>query len=202
MFLASLMGMPLPLLPIQILWINLVTDGLPAMALGLEPPEPGIMNRKPRSRQEGIFAHKLGLVVFSRGLYISIITIATFSLGLVYGRLHGTEDLALARTMAFTTLVFAQLFYVFDCRSERYSPFELGFFNNLFLVVAVSCSILMQLCVVYVPALQEIFKTVPLQGWQWVIILMASGIKFIWKLILYTWQRLFASPYDYVKINA
>lgn len=201
MFLASLMGMPLPILPIQILWINLVTDGLPAMALGLEPPEPGIMNRKPRLREEGIFAHKLGLTVFSRGLYISIITIATFTIGLVYGRVHGLDGLALARTMAFTTLVFAQLFYVFDCRSEKYSPFELGFFNNIFLIGAVSCSVLMQLSVIYIPAMQEIFKSVPLQGWQWMIILSVSGIKFIWKLILYTWQRFFASTYDYVKIN-
>ncbi|MGI5920281.1 MAG: calcium-translocating P-type ATPase, SERCA-type [Syntrophomonadaceae bacterium] len=201
MFLASLLGMPLPLLPIQILWINLVTDGLPAMALGLEPPEPGIMKRKPRARDEGIFAHRLGLVVFSRGLYISIITIATFTIGLVYGRLQGTEGLALARTMAFTTLVFAQLFYVFDCRSERYSPFELGFFKNTFLIGAVSCSIVMQLMVIYVPVLQNIFKTVPLQGWEWIIILTASGIKFIWKAFLYTWQRLFAYRKDYVKIN-
>jgi magnesium-transporting ATPase (P-type) len=126
MFLSSLMGLPLPMLPIQLLWVNLVTDGLPAMALGIEPPEPGIMNRKPRPKNESIFAHGLGWIIFSRGTYIAAITIAAFLVGFLWSRINGIDGLPLARSMAFTTLVFAQLFYVFECRSEKYSPFELS----------------------------------------------------------------------------
>ncbi len=201
MLLASLIGIPLPMLPIQILWVNLVTDGLPAMALGVEPPEPGIMKRQPRSKNENIFARGLGWTILSRGSYIAVISIATFMVGYLWSRQQGIEGLDLARTMAFTTLVFAQLFYVFECRSEKYSPFELGFFKNKFLIAAVLISITMQIFVLYLPVLQNVFKTVPLEGWQWLIILLASGIKIIWRFILYTWQRVFASNLRYVKIN-
>lgn len=179
MFLASLFGMPLPLLPIQILWVNLVTDGLPAMALGLEPPEPGIMNRKPRPKNEGIFARGLGWTILGRGIYIGIITLTVFTIGVVYSKLNGIDDLNLARTMALTTLVFCQLFYVFECRSEKYSPFELGFFSNPFLIAAVLTSTFMHLAVIYTPFLQGVFNTVPLEGWQWVIILLVAGGKLI-----------------------
>ena len=202
MFLASLLGMPLPLLPIQILWINLVTDGLPAMALGLEAPEPGIMRRKPRPRSEAIFARGLGAMVFKRGIYIAIVTLLAFTAGLVVSRWYGVEDIGVARTMALTTLVFAQLFYVFECRSERFSPFELGFFSNRFLVVAVVCSVFMQMLIIYLPFFQNVFKTIPLDGWQWVLILLISGFRLLWKFILYTWQRLFLSGFEYGKINA
>jgi Ca2+-transporting ATPase len=201
MFLASLLGMPLPLLPIQILWINLVTDGLPAMALGLEPAEPEIMKQKPRSRTEGIFARKLGWIICKRGVFISIITLLSFSIGMIYCRYQGINELDLARTMAFTTLVFAQLFYVFECRSEKYSPFELGFSGNKYLLAAVLCSVLMQLSVLYIPSLKEIFNTVSLEWWSWLIILSLTGFKFFGQYILYTWQRIIVSPGEYVKIN-
>lgn len=201
MFLTSLLGMPLPMLPIQILWVNLVTDGLPAMALGIEPPEPGIMDRPPRSKDESIFSRGLGWIILGRGTYIAAISVATFLVGLLWSRMQGGDDILLARTMAFTTLVFAQLFYVFECRSERFSPFELGFFKNKFLVLAVSISILMQAAVLYLPLLQGVFQTVPLQPWQWLIILLAAGAKIIWRFILYTWQRIFASNLRYVKMN-
>jgi len=203
MFFASLLAMPLPLLPIQILWVNLVTDGLPAMALGVEPPEPGIMKRKPRPMAESIFARGLSWMIFSRGLYISIITLLMFTVGLIYSRLcSGLDQLQVARTMAFTTLVFAQLFYVFECRSETYSPFELGFLKNKFLIAAVLCSIAMHLSVLYVPVLQDIFKTVALDWWQWLIILAGTGSKLVMRYVMYTWQKIFVSGFDYVKINA
>lgn len=189
MFTASLLGFPLPLLPIQILWVNLVTDGLPAMALGLEPPEPGIMSRKPRPRDESIFAHRLGWIVFSRGLYITAVTLLAFTIGLVASRLNGEGGLELARTMALTTLVFAQLFYVFECRSERYSPFALGIFKNKFLIAAVSCSIMMQLGVIYLPFFQNVFNTAALELWHWGIVLLLTGTKFIWLYILYQIRR-------------
>lgn len=201
MLLASLFGMPLPLLPIQILWINLVTDGFPALALGLEPPEPGIMKRKPRPRSESLFAHHLGWIIFSRGVFIALVTLAAFTAGVLYTRISGDDGLMLARTMAFTTLVMAQLFYVFECRSESYSPFELGIFKNPYLVIAVLISIMMQLAVLYVPAFQMIFKTIGLSPWQWLIITLLSGLKLWWKFILYTFNQLFVWRQDYAKIN-
>jgi Ca2+-transporting ATPase len=200
MLLASLMALPLPMLPIQILWVNLVTDGLPAMALGVEPPEPGIMKRKPRPKNESIFAGHLALTIFSRGIYIAVITIATFLIAYGWCTSQGMDGLNLARTMAFTTLVFAQLFYVFECRSEKLSPFELGFFKNKFLIAAVCFSIMMQLSVIYLPFFQSIFKTVPLQPWQWLLILSLCGIKFMGRLFVYTWQRVFVSNLRYVKM--
>lgn len=201
MFLASVFGMPLPLLPIQILWINLVTDGFPALALGLEPPEPGIMKRKPRSRSESLFARHLGWIIFSRGVFIALVTLAAFTLGVVTAKMSGSDSLVVARTMALTTLVLAQLFYVFECRSELYSPFELGFFKNSYLVIAVLTSISMQLAVLYIPAFQVIFKTIGLSPWQWLIIILLSGVKLWWKFIMYTLNRLFVWRSDYVKIN-
>lgn len=185
MFMASLLAMPLPMLPIQILWVNLVTDGLPAMALGLEPPEPGIMDRKPRPINEGVFSQGLGWIVLSRGIFISITTLVSFSLGLAIYRMQGMDELSLARTMALTTLVIAQLFYVFECRSERLSPFELGFFKNRFLIGAVLCSLTMHLAVLYMPFLQSVFQTVALNWWQWLLIIIMAGARFIWKYLLF-----------------
>ncbi len=186
MFAASLMGIPLPLMPIQLLWVNLVTDGLPAMALGVEAPEPGIMKRKPRPKNEGVFSGGLGWIIFSRGIYIAAITIAAFMAGLAWCRINGADGLPLARSMAFTTLVFAQLFYVFECRSETLSPFELGFWSNKYLIGAVLISISMQLSVLYIPLMQGIFNTVGLNNWEWLIILLLSGFKLIWRWLLYT----------------
>lgn len=181
MFVATLLGLPLPLLPIQILWVNLVTDGLPAMALGVDPGDPGIMQRKPRNPQESIFAHGLPARILVGGFFISLITLLAFILGFYWGG----KDILLARTMAFTTLVFAQLFYVFRCRSESYSIFELGLFTNPFLVGAVLCSMSMQLAVIYLPFLQQVFKTVALQMGHWLVIFsLTAGIILLQGLYL------------------
>jgi len=200
MFMASLLAMPLPLLPIQILWVNLVTDGLPAMALGLEPPVPGIMQRKPRPVDEGVFSRGLGWIILSRGIFISVITLISFSVGLVYFKVQGMDELSLARSMALTTLVIAQLFYVFECRSETFSPFELGFFKNKFLIGAVVCSLTMHLAVLYIPFFQHIFQTVALSWWQWLIIVGMAGVRFIWKYLLYI-GNLLVSRNLYVKMG-
>ena len=170
MFFASLMGLPLPLLPIQILWVNLVTDGLPAMALGVDTADPDIMYRKPRHPKESIFAYGLARRIAVRGTLIGVGTLLVFIIGF-----YLTKNLDAARTMAFTTLVFSQLFHVFDCRSEKYSIFELGFFSNPFLVGAVSCSVIMHLMVIYLPFFQKIFKTTPLSLNSWLIIIAVSG---------------------------
>nr|WP_204618787.1 calcium-transporting P-type ATPase, PMR1-type [Desulforadius tongensis] len=168
MFLAVLGGLPLPLLPIQILWMNLVTDGLPAMALGVDPAHRDIMNRPPRHPQESVFANGLGWRILGSGTVIALGTLVAFCLGLVW------RDEALARTMAFNTLVFFQLFYVFVCRSEHHSILDIGLFTNPHLLVAVAVSAALQLMVVYVPFLQPIFKTVPLQPLHWVAVLVIS----------------------------
>jgi Ca2+-transporting ATPase len=197
MFAASILGYPLPLLPIQILWVNLVTDGLPAMALGLEPPEPGIMDRKPRGKDESIFSHRLGWIIAGRGIYIAAVTLLVFTIGLIYCRFNHLTGIDSARTMAFTTLVFAQLFYVFECRSERYSPFELGMFKNKFLLFAVGGSILMHMGVLYVPAMQQIFHTVGLELWQWGVILVLSGTKLLFKYCAFVIDSFRASVWNH-----
>lgn len=170
MFLGTLAGLPLPLLPIQILWVNLVTDGLPAMALGVDGTDPEIMKRKPRKPNESVFARGLGRKILMRGTMIGIGTLIVFVLGLWSG-----VGLLEARTMAFTTLVFSQLFHVFDCKSESRGIFEVELFSNPYLIVAVFISATMQLSVIYLPALQAIFKTAALGFWQWGIILIVAG---------------------------
>lgn len=169
MFLGTLVGLPMPLLPIQILWVNLVTDGLPAMALGVDGVEPDIMKRNPRQPDESVFARGLGHKILIRGTIMGIGALLVFIIGLWYG-----VGLLSARTMAFTTLVFSQLFFVFDCRSEEGGIFESGIFVNPLLVPAVLVSALMQIAVIYLPFLQAVFRTTALQGWQWLLILVVS----------------------------
>jgi Ca2+-transporting ATPase len=184
MFIATVVGLPLPLLPVQILWVNLVTDGLPAMALGVDPNDHNIMDRSPRNPRESVFSRGLSRKIVARGLQIGISTVLVFAL--VYFSRH---DLAEARTMAFCTLVFNQMFHVFDCRSEMFSVFEIGLFRNKYLLAATGCSVLMQLLVVYHPFMRSIFATVPLDGIDWMIILGVSGWTFIIGAIRYVFVR-------------
>ncbi|UKS30024.1 calcium-translocating P-type ATPase, SERCA-type [Paenibacillus sp. HWE-109] len=174
MFIAMMAGLPLPLVPIQILWVNLVTDGLPAMALGVDQAEKDLMQHKPRSAKENIFARRLGWKIISRGLLIGVCTLGAFWLVL---RVNPTdaETLLKAQSVAFATLVMAQLIHVFDCRSSR-SIFHRNPLQNRYLVLAVLSSLVLMLAVMYVEALQPIFKTVPL-GWKdWILVLIAAGI--------------------------
>lgn len=201
MFAASLIGMPLPMLPIQILWVNLVTDGLPAMALGLEPAEPQAMRRGPRKRDEQIFSRGLGWRIIGRGLFIAAATLSVFIFGLMSSELAGAGDLTLARTMAFTTLVFAQLFFVFECRSETASPFELGFGSNKYLLAAAASSVVMQLAVIYYAPLAGIFGTHPLTGPQWVVVLLVSGCGFFLKMSQHLLRKLVGTRPKYDKLK-
>ncbi len=171
MFLAAFMGLPLPLLPIQILFVNLVTDGLPAMALGVDPAAPGVMDRPPRHPKESIFARGLGVKIGFRGILIGISTLIVFMLS------TGPLGMGLreARTMALATLIMSQLFHVFDARAEEQSFLEVGLFTNPWAVAAVTSSIAMLLAIVYVPSLGELFKTDPI-GWaDWALVILASG---------------------------
>ncbi|MCM3698390.1 calcium-translocating P-type ATPase, SERCA-type [Paenibacillus macerans] len=174
MFFAMLAGLPLPLLPIQILWVNLVTDGLPAMALGVDQPEKDLMEHKPRGANENIFARRLGWKIISRGVLIGVCTLGAFWLTLQ----HAPDDpgqLAKAQSVAFATLVMAQLIHVFDCRSSR-SIFHRNILQNKLLVLAVLSSIILMLGVMYIEPLQPIFKTIPLGAREWAITLVAAGI--------------------------
>ncbi len=171
MFLGMMMGLPVPLLPIQILWVNLVTDGLPAVALGFDPPEKDVMKRMPRKPGESIFSHGLAGVILFRGILIGLTTLAVYVTMIYY-----TADIGLARTGAFVTLVLTQLIHVFECKSETKNIFQMPLFNNIYLVLAVLCSLVMILGVVYIPVLQNIFKTVPLSAGDWLI---AGGLTLI-----------------------
>lgn len=185
MFFAVLLGMPLPLLPLQILWINLVTDGLPALAIAMDKPEPGLMSMAPRSPKEGVFSRGLGFKIGFRGILIGVTTLFLFLFVLIR-----EQDIILARTVAFTALVMCQLFHVFDCRSERETVFKLGFFSNPWLLGAVALSLLMQITVIYWPFLQNIFATTPL-GWDdWRLILLFTGAPTIVSAFKYLlWEK-------------
>ncbi len=171
MLFAMLLALPLPLVPVQILWVNLVTDGLPAMALGLDKPEEDVMKRGPRNPREGIFARGLGFKIISRGVMIG--AAALFAFILVYD--NNPDNLTYGRTVAFTTLVLAQLIHVFDCRSEG-SVFSRNPFGNIYLVFAVLSSLLLLLVVIYWEPLQPIFHTSFLGVRDWLLIIGLSAL--------------------------
>lgn len=180
MLAAMLMALPLPLVPVQILWVNLVTDGLPAMALGLDTPEENVMRRKPRDPQENIFARGLGYKIISRGLAIGVVTL----IGFVIAYSYRPDHLVYAQTIAFSTLVVAQLIHVFDCRSEQ-GIFARNPLQNVYLIGAVISSLLLLLGVIYTEKLQPIFHTTPLALHDWALIIVLSLIP----TILFAVQR-------------
>lgn len=173
MFGAIAVGLPLPLVPIQLLWVNLVTDGLPALALGLEKNDPDLMLRPPRHPKESIFAHGMGWRILSQGFLIGLGTLALFLWRLIISR-----DLVAAQTVAFAGLVMFQLFYVFQCRAETGSWLEKGMFSNPLLLLAVLTSFTMLLAVIHTPWLQKIFNTCPLSLNDWIVVMLVAGARF------------------------
>lgn len=171
MLLAMIFILPLPLVPVQILWVNLVTDGLPAMALGLEKPEKDVMKRKPRNPREGIFSRGLGFKIISRGILIGIVTLVGFIV--VYE--NHAANLVYGQTVAFSTLVLAQLIHVFDCRSEN-GVFGRNPLQNIYLIFAVLSSLLLLLVVIYWEPLQPIFHTTYLGIKDWMLIVVLSAL--------------------------
>lgn len=158
MFAGMLMGMPVVLLPIQILLVNLVTDGLPAMALGLEPAESGVMNAKPRPAGESVFSNGLLSRMIFRGILIGFTTLAIFA---TFMRQTGNIDVA--RTGALMTLVMTQLFHVFECKSESKSIFKIEFMNNPALIGAAILSFAALMFSIYNPWLQSLLSTASLE---------------------------------------
>lgn len=181
MFLASLFYLETPLRAIQILFVNLATDGLPAIALGVDPADPDIMLQRPRPKNESVFARGLTEKIMIRGTLIGVCTVLAFLAGKYYGlSLDGCQTLALS------TLVMSQLIHVFECRSEKHSIFEIKLFTNPYLVGAVLVSITMLLSIIYIPFFQAIFHTVALTLGQWLIVIFLSGIiAFINSVYLY-----------------
>jgi Ca2+-transporting ATPase len=166
----------LPLLAIQILWINLVTDGLPALALGVDPAEPDIMKRKPRKKNDGILSGYMIWRMVMVGVIMMFGTLTMFKLYLPKGVVY-------AQTVAFTTLMIYQMFNVLNCRSENSSLFKVGVFRNHKLILAILISVLMQLAVIYTP-LGVMFKTVPLTLIDWLYIVLASSGVFVFVEIM------------------
>jgi Ca2+-transporting ATPase len=175
MLFATLLGLPLPLLPIQILWMNLVTDGIPALALAVDPKAPDLMKRPPRRPEARLLDGGRLLAIAGEGLMLGLIALGAFSYSL-YG-LH--QELDQARTVAFTVMVVAQLVHVFNCRSERLSLFQLGVGTNRALVWAVLLSLVVQVAVLTIPAVAPIFKVAPLPIEDWVLMGATGLLPFV-----------------------
>ncbi|MDD5584293.1 MAG: calcium-transporting P-type ATPase, PMR1-type [Candidatus Omnitrophica bacterium] len=181
MFISSLVGLPAPLLPIHILWVNLVTDGLPALALGVDPVDKGIMNQPPRKPTEAVVTKQKTLLMLTQGSFIAFCSLLAFTFVLFIEK----EGIERARTAAFIVLACSQLFHSFNCRSATVSLFKLGIFTNKKLILAALVSFVLQMAVVYIPFLQKVFKTEPLGLFDWVLVVVISSFPLwameIWK---------------------
>lgn len=170
MFFGALAGWPVPLLAIQILWINLVTDGLPALALGMESPESDIMSRAPRPAEESVLTRRRGLLIIAHGTLMALATLAAF--WFVYR--GDSERIATARSVAFGVAAFSQLLYAFSCRSQKRTLWQLGFFSNPWLAAAVVVSALLQASIMVIPITGRIFEVSRNLTTEWLIIGIAS----------------------------
>jgi Ca2+-transporting ATPase len=173
-FIGLFIGLPLPLAPLQILFINLLMDGPPALSLSMEPYHK-TMNRPPRNPDEPIITKDVLKFITGAGMVMFIGTILVFS----YALQEYPGDHDHARTLAFTTFVFFQLFNAFNCRSDQYPLTKIGVFSNRYLIGAVVFCALLQICVLYTSPLQLIFDTVPLGVHDWVIVLSVSAMVFV-----------------------
>ena len=172
LFLAPFLGLPIPLLPIHILWINLVTDGLPALALSVEPEEGDVMKRPPRKPQESLFAHGLGIHAIWVGLLMGGVTLSLQAWAIHTGDAHW-------QTMVFTVLCLTQMGHVMAIRSEQESLFHQGLFTNKPLLLSVVATLALQLATIYVPFLNPIFKTQPLSPVELMFVLLLSSVVFV-----------------------
>lgn len=173
MLLAALVGLPLPLIPIQLLWINLIGDGLPAVALVNDPAARNIMEQAPKTAKESVFSDNLGRKVISRGLVIGVASVALFA-----WKLGRTGNLILARSLLIAQLAISQFVHIFDCRLERETG-SVGLLSNPWLVAAVLLSMGMVAGILHIPALQTIFGTTALSGADWLVAAVLAGVTSI-----------------------
>ncbi len=199
MFFSSIFNLPLPLFPIQILWINIATDGLPALALAVDTVDPDIMKKPARRSTEQIIDKNLGMLMIFQGFIIGFCTLLAYLYVLYYtssakpgylyywfldemipcalgGKLLG--DIERARTVAFCVMVISQLFHSFNCRNARRSLFEIGVLSNKKLLLATGLSLIMQIAIVYIPYFEGIFKVSPLELKDWIIVFGFSSLIF------------------------
>jgi Ca2+-transporting ATPase len=191
--LAKRIGLPaengvivLPLLATQLLWINLVTDGAPALALGVDPPEEDLMCQPPRPNGEPVITGEMWRGIFFNGVVMAVATLMALDASLPGGFIQGNGNLRYAQTMAFTCLTLSQFFNVFNSRSDRRSAF-VGIFSNRWVWGALALSLLLQLMVTYVPAMEQAFGTMPLSPTDWVKCLIPASavlwMRELWKLL-------------------
>lgn len=186
-FIAMLLWKESPLLPIQLLFVNLVTDSLPALALGVEPVEHDVMTRKPRAKNESIFAHGVGLMAILQGAMIGLITLAAYYIGSRTG--IENAGIPLGESMAFAVLAISQLVHALNIRSSH-SIFKIGLLSNKYMVGAFLISLSIMLMVLTVPFLQAIFEVIPMNSLEWAII---AGLSIV-PLIVMEFVKLFTSP--------
>jgi Ca2+-transporting ATPase len=175
MLFATLIGLPLPLLPIQILWMNLVTDGFPALALAVDSKSPDLMKQPPRRPDARLLDGGKLLAIGAQGVMLGAIALGAFAYSL-YG-LH--QEVEQARTVVFSVMVVAQLVHAFNCRSERLSLFQVGLWTNRPLLLAFSLSLGIQFAVLTVPAAAPVFKIAPLPIEDWVIMGALGFLPFL-----------------------
>jgi Ca2+-transporting ATPase len=174
-FTSILIGWPTPLIPIHILWVNLITDTLPALSLGVEPGDPDVLKERPRDPKESLFAHGGGVSVIGNGILIGLLAIIAYRIGLLWY----SGSLVHARSMAFAVLSLSQLFHVFNMRHETKSLFRLGLFENLFMIGAVLFGIVLQVSVISVPLFAGVFKVVGLSGKDWIFVMILAILPII-----------------------
>lgn len=173
-FIAMLLGWPIPLLPIQLLWLNLITDSFPAFALGMEKKEEGIMDQPPRDPQQPIVDRSMTITIVAQSIALSIVALVAFQYGL-----HSLGSVEAGRTSCFVALIMSELFRAYSARSEHRSLFKMKIFSNGFLNISVLSALFLLLLVVYVPILQPIFSTVPLPFSHIGILVLLSFIPLI-----------------------
>ena len=184
-FFATVFGWAMPLVPTQLLWVNLITDTLPAISLGMDPGDKDVMNRKPRDPKESFFAEGAGMRAIVGGVLIGILTLVAFYLGIIHSgdvpikeAKDGTEIVTYGRTMAFIVLTFSQLFYSLSMRNSKKNIFEVGFFGNMFLIISIIISIILQVLLISIPPIAEMFKVTALDPSHWGIVIGLSLIPF------------------------
>ncbi|NMB56207.1 MAG: cation-translocating P-type ATPase [Leptolinea sp.] len=177
-FLPTLFGRGSPLTAIQLLWLNLISDGAPALALGTEKGDPDLMDRKPRPPEEPIINKKMAIGVAIQTVVDTATTLTAFNIGLRMGA-EAPNNIAMAETMAFVTLCLSELIRAYAARSERYSTFKIGFFSNKWMNLAVLSSFLLVMMVVYVPFFNPIFNTQPLELVEWAEVIPLFIVPFI-----------------------
>ena len=170
------LGLPvgaIPLVAIQILWVNLATDGLPAIALSVDPPDPDLMRQKPRPRGQGVFTKEVVTLMVVGGVWSALVNLGVFKWALDAGR-----GMLEAQALCFLTLVLIQFFKAYNFRSDKQSVFKLGFFKNRWLNITILWEIALLVVIVYTPALQPSFRTFPLSGFDWLLVVLLAATVF------------------------